>query len=87
MCLFLNAFNRYFNKKPFTQLFPEETEYEIRIFDNEIKNLLKSKWFKHISNIKLNSTLILIIGCFLLKIKIFLRNYAKTGQPFAIWSG
>lgn len=42
-CLFLNAFNRHFNKKPFTQLFPEETEYEIRIFDNEIKNLLKSK--------------------------------------------
>lgn len=36
-CLFLNAFNRRFNIKPFTQLFPEETDYEIKLFDEEIE--------------------------------------------------
>lgn len=42
-CLFLNAFNRHFKKKPFTQLLPEETELEIMIFDNEIEKLLHKK--------------------------------------------
>ena len=40
-CLFLNAFNRHFNKRPFTNLFPEETNYEINFFDKEIDRLLK----------------------------------------------
>ena len=42
-CLFLNAFNRRFNKKPFTQLFPEETDYEIKLFDKEIERLQNTK--------------------------------------------
>lgn len=42
-CLFLNAFNRRFNIKPFTQLIPEETDYEIKLFDEEIERLLNIK--------------------------------------------
>ncbi len=42
-CLFLNAFNRRFNIKPFKQLYPEETDYEIKLFDEEIARLLNTK--------------------------------------------
>ncbi len=42
-CLFLNAFNRRFKRKPFTQLMPEETLEEIKVFDNEIERLLNMK--------------------------------------------
>lgn len=39
-CLFLNAFNRKFNKPPFTSLIPEETDLEKQIFDEKIEILL-----------------------------------------------
>ncbi len=38
-CLFMNAFNRFFNKPPYTQLFPEETIDEKNYYDNLIKAL------------------------------------------------
>lgn len=39
--LFMNAFNRHFNKKPYTLLDPEETSDEINTFDNLINTLAK----------------------------------------------
>jgi len=37
--LFMNAFNRFYNKQVYSLLFPEETEEEIEAYDNLLKEL------------------------------------------------
>ncbi|MCF7931414.1 MAG: hypothetical protein K9L02_07900 [Acholeplasmataceae bacterium] len=39
--LFMNAFNRYYGKKPYSELFPEEATYESDEYDKKILELLK----------------------------------------------
>lgn len=38
--LFMNAFNRHFNKKPYTLLMPDETESEMKQYDKMIVELI-----------------------------------------------